>query len=671
VVFGSHSPAQFFDSLLAGSKSELAYNYKENIMENIVDQPEQSFNPVVSGSNPIEMSESKKMSIDIVETQKRYIGRMGVSDNVGVVFQEAFIKGMRDLGYKSPGWAFGEIIDNAYQSTANLVEIRFQTQTERGKNKPKQIAVIDNGVGMIPEMISYAVRWGGTGWHESDSAEERQRIGSGRFGYGLPSAAVSMAKRYTVYSKVTGGEWNKVTVDLEDLASNANDIEATTKSLESTSCELPQWLLEKSENGLTVSELESGTIVVLEDLDKLNKTRGWILFNAVKSKLRNHLSIIYRHWLSNYNLIIDGEPCQPVDPLFLMSYARHYDENEYMAESVKTVGCFDVTNSTGEVGQVRIRAAVLPPEFGRKDPLKKATKHNQNGRWGILKNNEMNTHGLNICREGRQIDTVQPTWTKFQNNDLYIKVEVDFDPVLDEFMGVTTSKQQIVIDEDMWNKLIDVGKLKALIDRLRLQYDSLNNEAEATIKTTEDDKSKTLPSGEVIKKAVTVVKKKKNQPDKQKKIAQKNLEEKIIEEMGKTGKDRHEVEKDYQHYQNHREWDREYKAIEEGPFFQPKYVGEQKVITINTAHPFYEKVYKSGGDQQTIWEVFLFVLAEGELNSDGPRLDWYKNERIHWSQILTRALNELVSDDVIHDKRNVENEVKEVAADESALEKTT
>src|SRR5690606_30389922 len=92
--------------------------------------------------------------------------------------------------------------------------------SNKGRNKPDHLALIDNGNGMIPEMITYAVMWGGTD-------RENDRKGFGRYGYGLPSSAVALAKRYSVYSKVAGAEWHAVTVDIEELALAAGD---TTKT---------------------------------------------------------------------------------------------------------------------------------------------------------------------------------------------------------------------------------------------------------------------------------------------------------------------------------------------------------------------------------------------------------------------------------------------------------
>jgi hypothetical protein len=70
---------------------------------------------------------------------------------------------MRDLGYKSPAWAMGEEVDNSFQAGADTVAIRFGFDSGNKREvKPDFVAICDNGNGMIPEMIGYAVRWGGT-----------------------------------------------------------------------------------------------------------------------------------------------------------------------------------------------------------------------------------------------------------------------------------------------------------------------------------------------------------------------------------------------------------------------------------------------------------------------------------------------------------------------------
>ena len=47
-----------------------------------------------------------------------------------------------------------------------------------------------------------------------------------------------------------------------------------------------------------------------------------------------------------------------------------------------------------------------------------------------------------------------------------VKIEIDFDPELDELFNITTSKQQIVIDDWLWEKLRANGKNSGNIEKL-------------------------------------------------------------------------------------------------------------------------------------------------------------------------------------------------------------
>src|SRR2546426_3241990 len=104
---------------------------------------------------------AKVMTIDNIDRKKNYIKiQKKKGDGLGIVFADAFLRGMRDLGYKSPAWALAEILDNAFQAGAKMASVRFGFDPKNTSQvKPDMIAVIDDGNGMIPEMISYAVSW--------------------------------------------------------------------------------------------------------------------------------------------------------------------------------------------------------------------------------------------------------------------------------------------------------------------------------------------------------------------------------------------------------------------------------------------------------------------------------------------------------------------------------
>ena len=56
--------------------------------------------------------------------------------------------------------------------------------------------------------------------------------------------------------------------------------------------------------------------------------------------------------------------------------------------------------------------------------------------------------GLIVSRNGRVIDVLSSLdgVRLNNNNDRYVRIELDFDASLDEYFGVTTSKQQISVD---------------------------------------------------------------------------------------------------------------------------------------------------------------------------------------------------------------------------------
>ena len=601
------------------------------------------------------------MTVETVERQRQYVEEQRKKGSgLGVVFADAFLRGMRDLGYKNPAWALAEQVDNSFQAAADTVAIRFGfLPTNKSGAKPDHIAIIDNGNGMIPEMIGFAVRWGGTD-------REGDRKGFGRYGYGLPSSAVALAKRYTVYSKVAGGDWHAVTVDIEQLSAAAHDIQKTAELLTAKPAALPAWVVKgaKGKDKLDVSKLESGTVVVLEDLDRLRRLSGWMKAETLQTKLLQHFGVIYRSWIPERRITIDGLETEVVDPLFLMEHARFYNETPVRAEQVKA-RTIDVTTASGETGKVRIRASVLPPNFQLVNPAEYGRKGAKtNKRFPIMR--EYN--GLLICRERRQIDTVVPRWTKFQNYDANIKIEIDFDPALDEFFGITTSKQQIEIDDTMWEKLqhggAGGGGLIDLVRALRGRFDELEEQLEAKYQNVEASKDEVRPSAAAMAESAKFQGNAAEPTAAQREEAQRNLERKAIERAEVTGEPKEEALKELIEETGKKRWEVEFAAIPEGPFYRPTRLGEQKRLVINTEHPFYGKVYDAAPEIRAALEVVLFVIAERELEVKNEAETFYKAERQRWSERLRHALDALVGQDTMMDKASAVAERMHTTSDE-------
>ncbi len=582
------------------------------------------------------------ISMDTNERQRRYVeSQKEKGGGVGIVFADAFLRGMRDIGYKSPAWALSELVDNAIQAAATKVSIVFgYASGNSSRTKPDHIAIVDNGAGMIPEMISYAVRWGGTD-------REGDRHGFGRYGYGLPSSTVSLARKYSVYSKSRAGEWHRVTVDIDALAAAANDPSKTEELLTAKPATPPKWIVKDCES-IDISILESGTIVVLEDLDRLKTLPGWITTKVLDQKLLQHFGVAYRHWLPNPQISVNGIEVEPVDPLFLMEHARYFDETSVRAIRVDT-RVFEAKTSHGSKGVVKIRASVLPPTFQLADPSGGVGSGKTNKRFDIMKG----YNGLLICREGRQIDCISPRKTTFQNYDRNVKIEIDFDPELDEYFGITTAKQQIVIADEMWDQLEQNGRnggaLRDLLRDLRARFREMLTEAEAEEQNRSGEETP-RPSETAMAESEKFQAATPHPSPAKVKEARRNLEEAAANIAKGTGQPEEKVVEELASKVAKKKFEVEFKAIDEGPFYQPKRIGEQKRLVINTNHPFYTKIYNAAPEVRAALEVLLFVLAEAEIDAEGERETFYKSERQRWSERLRQALDKLVADDSLADK---------------------
>lgn len=604
----------------------------------------------------------KVMTIETIDRQRKYVeAQKEKGHGLGIVFADAFLRGMRDLGYKNPAWALAEEADNSFQAAADTVAIRFGFQSgNKTQVKPDFVAVCDNGNGMIPEMISYAVCWGGTD-------RENDRNGFGRYGYGLPSSAVSLGKRYTVYSKPAGGEWQAVTVDIDELAAAAGDSKKTEDLLNAKPAKLPTWIAKaaKGDDKLDLATLRSGTVIVIEELDRLSRLPGWIKVDTLRTKFLQHFGAIYRHWIPERRIFVDGVEAQAVDPLFLMEHARFFDETPVRAQRVEA-RTFEVETVRGTTGTVSIRASLLPPNFQLVDPSQYGIKGAKNNKRSEIMRDY---NGFLICREQRQIDCIPPRWTKFQNLDANVKIEINFDPELDEYFGITTAKQQIVIDDEMWEKLQHSGKAGGavvdLVQDLRRQRDDLDRQLKAKSqnragKETPRPSVVAMEQSEKFKGAVP------EPTAMQQQEAKRNLEEIAGTRAEVTGKPKETVLAELVEETTKRRWEVEFVAIPEGPFYRPVRLGEQKRLIVNTDHPFYTKVYDAAPDVRAALEVLLFVLAERELEVKSEAETFYKAERSRWSERLRHALDTLVADETMVNKAAAVAERMHVAMEAQA-----
>lgn len=384
-----------------------------------------------------------------IAKQNRYAARSRVR-NADLIVPEAFVRGIRHLGYQTNVEALAELVDNSIQAYAEAIDIVFSFQETDAGRTPSQIAIIDDGHGMDPAMMRIALMWGGT-------HRENDREGLGRFGYGLPCAAVSIGRRFTIYSKTKGHRLHAVSLDVDAVASSSGLASRKIAIPAAQPAILPPFL-RRAIRQAHPAGWRAGTIIVIDNLDRLD----WSTASGLKRNLIRRFGVTYHKLLSATRLTIDETAVRPIDPLFLNPDAELIDLDEDRAVALDPVS-FKLHTSEGCIGEVVLRYAWIPPSFAATDKSRDAVGLNANARFPIIKQ----YHGVLFSRNGRLL-AVQPRtpWTIFMNNDRYIRVEVEFSAALDEAFGVTTSKQQVSVSPEMWDHLRVAGLNKA-IEHLR------------------------------------------------------------------------------------------------------------------------------------------------------------------------------------------------------------
>jgi len=573
-----------------------------------------------------------------LQRQTEYAERMTTAGfDFSAVVMGAVVKGMRDLGYKSMATALDELIDNAVQAEASDVHVYVGEEA-----KPSFVAVIDNGHGMSPTMLRLSAVWG-AGHHQ----DEEELTGFGKYGYGLPSACVSMGKRFTTYSKLAGSAWHKVGVDLQKIEEGDYGHGQPVQVEQAEPTELPTFLSGYLRKHFG-KDLEHGTVVVIDKLDRLT----WKTKTAISRHLMEHFGLIYRNFSRTSKVWVQGKKVDVLDPLFLTPGARYFDlDGDTTKAEALPGGVIDVKDQEARnvVGQVRVRYSSMPPWFARSAEDRLKTKGGKaNPRFNVLDDN----NGIIVCRAGRQIDVVRSKrdtelGIKFavNNDDRYWGVELDFDPALDDEFSITTSKQQVNLSDRMW-QLLKENNVMAAIEDLRRRYDA------ATAKLREEQRRRwdgPKPAERAMEEAdrflpkpapTRAAKGKARMVDEAKQRSKTSgvKPEEILPTVEKeAGKQRYKV-----------------MSADVSPtaaFYEPDQLGGQTRVILNRHHDFFTHIYNGPSGTSASREAFdllLLTLAEAENNSDGDRKLFYVNERIAWSQRLAVAsdrLDQIIGED--------------------------
>lgn len=223
----------------------------------------------------------------------------------------AMVGGMRSIGY-SPQTAIADLVDNSITAEAKNISIGIlpsESDKETG-----YIYVEDDGVGMSPEGLHEAMRWGGKGPNNKRRANDL-----GRFGLGLKTASFSIGRKLTVATRDSGGLLKILCWDLAHMEA------AGWKMQEGLDTETKAIFARSS---LAKNAKATGTVVIITKVDRLTVRSSHISNTErnsanITKKISLHLGMTFHRFIEEgIKIKLGNSEIKPWDP-FHKATSKH------------------------------------------------------------------------------------------------------------------------------------------------------------------------------------------------------------------------------------------------------------------------------------------------------------------------------------------------------------
>ncbi len=508
---------------------------------------------------------------------------------VPLFFGQTLISSLRDVGYNSTTSALCEHVDNAIQWGSTEVRVYFR-QTGKIGNLKTDVLVLDNGSGMAPNILKFATSFGGSMVFDN-------RSGIGRYGMGMKTAALSMSPVMDLYSWQEPGAYYNMTLDVEAIGKEKSNLiqlpdptlmdllpselsDILTKPLSFPNRDA-QTLLAHNVDELRDRLGKSGTIVYLPSCDRLTSAKARTLCeHAIKE-----MSRVYRRALAKgTKLYVNNRLVEPFDPTYSMPTARHAKIPEITVKESRVVfsKVIQVKRSENnqdadsvETAPVTVRLYALPIEDWGALPLK-------------VRKNDLHLYDdntISVLRNDREvfIGTI-PQIMKRHSDANWFRIQIDFPGELDEAFGVAANKQGIRLKDYVLQAISGVldGEIAALREQIK-KYQSEqtvirhgSKPSAGEMKADEAERRQTKP---LIELAPTTPEEQRQLDENLRTLAMMLKREKETDE---EAFERVKNSKHIMHYKHDVYW----------PFYHVDQRFGKIILTINTAHPFYERLYE-------------------------------------------------------------------------------
>lgn len=494
------------------------------------------------------------------------------------------ITSLRNTGYNSYA-AVEDIIDNSLDADATIISI-----TVENNNKELHVTIADNGVGMDEALLNEAMRLGSI-------TEKNEYSDLGKFGMGLCTASISMARKLEVITKKKDSSYFYSCQDL-DVIIKLNEF----KKIGADPANKDQiQLFEQLVKG------DQGTIIVLSNIDRPSDKN----ISQFADKLRRDVGRIYRKFIdSKVKFFINGSEVEIIDPMMENNpETQLYSDETY---DIPTGGPGDKKT------KVRVKLFMLPD-------LNKELQSDM----------KMNTRsqGFYILRNQREIASGQ-SLDVFVKDNYYnrIRGEIYFDASLDSEMGVRFSKDGVdpsqAVKDILKREL--AGQFSSIKNRL---LDGKRTKEESTLDHAGSEAVIAQRHKLLITPEIKIEKRKTKINDTDTEIKGRSDGQRDRKNFKETKSGRAEMGARFETFN----------MGKESTLYQAEQIGKTIVIRWNSDHPFYQRVMLGNKDNKDLTnaiDYLIYAFASAELmNTKEENIDIM----INLKSIMSTNLRALLS----------------------------
>lgn len=493
------------------------------------------------------------------------------------------VESLRYLGYGNYE-AIADIVDNSIDADASHIQILVHQ-----RHGDVEIVIADDGTGMEYATLDEAMKLG--------SAIERDvNSDLGKFGMGLVTASLSIARRCHVTTRGPDGCWSSAQDVDEVIAQNA-----FVKYLDEAAQEEVALL-----DTLIGSE-KTGTVVTLTKCDNLTNRNT----TNFASNLRSHLGRVHRYFLeAGRRFEVNGDPVETRDPLQFGD-----DETEMVIDELIPV---KVSPDKREEN-VRVRIALVPDVASSDLDIARSLK----------------AQGFYVMRNQREVMNAVTLEFFSKHNDFNrMRGEVFFPGTLDRLVGIEFTKRQVDLDQSLWDQLAQV--VKPICTSIKRRETTRRR-----VETSEVQKQTHLQSSKAIAEKDKLLLKPKARIEKRTSPVRRN-EESPGDGRGSERERKNLVRTQAIETRLNCEF-REERLGPNGQIYEADVEGRRIIIRYNVEHPFYQRFLVDvlgDGRAATATDFLIFSMASAELRmlGDGD-LDAVNNFKAVMSANLRTLLN--------------------------------